>query len=155
MPCAAACAPNSTAPPDEDVVAARDELNLAYDRFVGRLGPISDRANVIAFRGDPDLPLLLSLEHYDPESGRAAKAALFRERTIQKQRPTPQVSTPQEALLVTLNERGFVDLDYLGSLLHRKPAEFLPDLKGILFLNPQTKRWETEDDYSLATCAPS
>ena len=133
--------------PDEDVLAARKQLNRTYESFVARLGPVSDRANVIAFRGDPDLPLLLSVEHYAPEIGRATKAAIFRERTIQKQRPAPQVSTPQEALLVTLNERGCVDLDYLASLLHRKPSEFLPDLKGSIFLNPQTKHWETEDEY--------
>ncbi len=133
--------------PDAEVVTAREALNLAYDRFVGRLGPISDRANVIAFRGDPDLPLLLSLEHYDAESGRATKAAIFRERTIQKHRPVPQVSTPQEALLVTLNERGRVDLAFISGLLHRTPAEFLPELKGTIFLNPQTMHWETEDEY--------
>ena len=133
--------------PDEDVVAAREQLNHAYDSFINRLGPISTRANVIAFRGDPDLPLLLSLEHYDPESGRAKKAAIFRERTIQRHRPAPQVSTPQEALLVTLNECGRVDLDCIARLLHRSPAEFLPDLKGTIFLNPQTKCWETEDEY--------
>jgi hypothetical protein len=133
--------------PDEDVVAAREQLNRTYDSFVARLGPISARANTSAFRGDPDLPLLLSLERYDEESGRATKAAIFRERTIQKRRAVPQVGTPQEALLVTLNERGCVDLDYLAGLLHRKPSDFLPDLKGTIFLNPQTKRWETEDDY--------
>ena len=133
--------------PDEDVVAARDELNRTYDRFVARHGPISARANTSAFRGDPDLPLLLSLEHYDEETGRATKAAIFRERTIQQHRPAPQVSTPQEALLVTLNERGCVDLDFIAGLLHRQPSEFLPDLKGTIFLNPQTRRWETEDEY--------
>ncbi len=133
--------------PDADVLAARAQLNHAYDSFVARLGPISERANTSAFRGDPDLPLLLSLERYDAESGRAVKAAIFRERTIQPHRPAPQISTPQEALLVTLNERGCVDLDYLASLLHQRPSEFLPDLKGTIFLNPQSHRWETEDDY--------
>lgn len=132
---------------DEDVVAMREQLNRTYDSFVASFGPISQRGNTSAFRGDPDLPLLLSLEHYDEESERAAKAAIFRERTIQKTRPVPKVSTPQEALLVTLNERGCVDLDHLAGLLHRRPCEFLPDLKGTIFLNPQTKRWETEDDY--------
>jgi len=133
--------------PDEEVVAAREHLNRAYDGFVGRFGPVSARANTSAFRGDPDLPLLLSLEQYDQETGRATKAAIFRERTIQKHRPTPQVSTAKEALLVTLNERGCVDLEFIASLLHRKPSEVVPDLKGLIFLNPQTRRWETEDEY--------
>jgi N12 class adenine-specific DNA methylase len=32
-------------------------------------------------------------------------------------------------------------------LLSRSPEEFLPELKGTVFLNPQTKQWETEDFY--------
>ena len=40
-----------------------------------------------------------------------------------------------------------MDLDHLSALLHRPPTEFLPELKGAVFLNPQTNRWETEDDY--------
>ena len=132
---------------ESEVECARQQLNQTYDRFVGKHGPISERANTSAFRGDPDLPLLLSLEHYDEETQRATKAAIFHERTIQKQRPVPQVNTAQEALLVTLNERGCVDLDFLASLLHRPPSKFLSDLKGAIFLNPQTQRWETEDEY--------
>ena len=126
---------------------ARQQLNQTYDWFVGKFGAVSERANTSAFRGDPDLPLLLSLEHYDAETKRATKAAIFRERTIQRQRPVPIVGTPTEALLVTLNDRGCVDLDYLGALLHRRTEEFLPELRGAIFLNPQTRRWETEDAY--------
>jgi N12 class adenine-specific DNA methylase len=40
-----------------------------------------------------------------------------------------------------------VDLDHLAGLLHRKSSEFLPELKRVIFLNPQTNRWETEDQY--------
>ena len=45
---------------DEAVVAAREQLNQVYDLYIWRFGPISMRANTTAFRGDPDLPLLLS-----------------------------------------------------------------------------------------------
>ncbi len=114
---------------------------------MAKFGPISERANTSAFRGDPDLPLLLSLEHFDEETRRAAKAAIFRERTVQRGRKIHEIKNPQDALLVTLGERGCVDLDYLGGLLHRRPADFLPDLKGAIFLNPQSHRWETEDEY--------
>jgi N12 class adenine-specific DNA methylase len=41
-----------------------------------------------------------------------------------------------------------VDHDFLAGLLHRKTAEFLPDLKGTIFLNPQMQRWETDNEYS-------
>src|SRR5207237_231239 len=110
-------------------------------------GPINLRANQRAFDGDPDLPLLLSLENYDDETKIAKKATIFRERTIHHRKPVESVNEPKEALLVSLNERGRVDLDHMASLLGKPTEEFLPDLKGIVFLNPQTNQWETDDQY--------
>jgi N12 class adenine-specific DNA methylase/adenine-specific DNA methylase len=132
---------------ESDVISARQQLNQAYDSFVAKLGPISESANMGAFRSDPDFPLLLSLERYDEETKRATKAAIFRERTIQRNPPPAEIKTPKDALLVTLNARGAVDVAFLSSLLHRPPTEFLPELNGAIFLNPQTDRWETEDEY--------
>ncbi|HUA64281.1 MAG TPA: methyltransferase domain-containing protein, partial [Alphaproteobacteria bacterium] len=132
---------------EEQLVAAREQLGLAYDRFVSRFGPINARVNQNAFDGDPDLPLLLSLEHYDEETGVAVKASVFRERTIHHKQPVKSVGTPKEALLVCLNEKGRVDLDHMAGLLDRSVEEILPDLNGMIFLNPQTKQWETEDRY--------
>ncbi|MEO8426129.1 MAG: DEAD/DEAH box helicase [Verrucomicrobiota bacterium] len=132
---------------EERVLETRQQLNLAYDRFVGRFGPITARANQRAFDGDPDLPLLLSLEHYNDETKVATKATIFYERTIHQRQPVESVGTPKEALLVSLNERGRVDLDHMAGLLNKPAEEFLPDLKGIIFLNPQTNQWETDDQY--------
>ena len=133
--------------PEEAITNARLVLNQAYDHFVGKFGPLSDRRNTAAFRGDPDLPLLLSVVHYDRERGRATKAALFHERTITKRAVTAEVTDAKSALLVTLNECGRVDIEFLGELLRQAPDEFLPQLKGLVFLNPQTRTWETDDDY--------
>jgi N12 class adenine-specific DNA methylase/adenine-specific DNA methylase len=131
----------------ERVVEARQQLNLAYDRFAGRFGPINARTNQRAFDGDPDLPLLLSLEHYNDETKVATKAAIFRERTIQHRQPVSSAANAKEALLVSLNERGRVDLDHMAGLLGKPADEFLNDLKGLVFLNPQTSQWETDDQY--------
>ncbi|MCI0535226.1 MAG: DEAD/DEAH box helicase family protein [Verrucomicrobiales bacterium] len=129
------------------VLEARRQLNYAYDRFIGRFGSINLRANQRAFDGDPDLPLLLSLEHYNDETKRATKATIFHERTIHHRKPVESVGEPKEALLVSLNEQGRVDLDHMSGLLNKPAEEFLPDLKGIIFLNPQTNQWETDDQY--------
>jgi N12 class adenine-specific DNA methylase/adenine-specific DNA methylase len=132
---------------EAQVVEARQQLNHAYGMFVGRFGPINLRANQRAFDGDPDLPLLLSLENYNDETKRATKATIFHERTIHHRKPIESVSEPKEALLVSLNEQGRVDLDHMAGLLNKPTEEFLPDLKGIIFLNPQTNQWETDDQY--------
>ena len=107
---------------EERVVETRQQLNLAYDRFVGRFGPVNLRANQRAFDGDPDLPLLLSLENYNDETKRATKATIFTERTIHHRQPVESVGTPKEALLVTLNEQGRVDLDHMADLLNKPVA---------------------------------
>ena len=133
--------------PEEHVVETRFQLNLVYDRFIARFGPINASANQRAFHGDPDLPLLLSLENYNDETRVATKAAIFRERTIHHKQSVESVGTPKEALLVTLNEKGRVDLERMASLLARPAEDILPDLKGLIFLNPETKQWETEDQY--------
>ena len=132
---------------EQPVVEAREQLNFAYDRFVSRFGPVNAPANQRAFHGDPDLPLLLSLEQYDDETRVAVKAAIFRERTIHHKQPVQSVESPKEALLVSLNEKGRVDLEHMAGLLGKPVGEFLPDLRGMIFLNPQSKQWETEDQY--------
>jgi N12 class adenine-specific DNA methylase len=132
---------------EEEIAAARFRLNQDYDYFVGQFGPVSSPANVRAFAGDPDLPLLLSLENYNEDEDTATKTAVFRERTIQPRVPVDRAGGPKEALVVTLSEKGRVDLDHMSRLLGRPPEEFLPDLQGALYVNPVTKRWETEDEY--------
>lgn len=133
--------------PDAEVLASREHLNDAYDRFVGQFGPVSSSANVRAFVGDPDLPLLLSLENYNPDNESATKTAIFRERTIELRRSVEQVASPREALIVTLNERSRVDLDHMAKLVGRSANDFLPELQGLIFQNPATHRWEPEDEY--------
>ncbi len=133
--------------PEEDQQRARIALNQVYDTFVRKFGPLSERRNVSAFRGDPDLPLLLSVEHFDREAGTAAKAAIFRERTIAARSAPQRVDDARSALLVTLAERGQVDLELLRSLFRLSEAEVLVQLKGLIFFNPENQRWETDDDY--------
>lgn len=132
---------------EADILQARSHLNQEYDRFYARFGAISESTNTRAFAGDPDLPLLLSLEDFNEETRRAAKTAIFRERTVQHQKPAESAQTPKEALLISLNENGKVDLPHMSWLLKQPAEEFLPELKGMVFLNPQTQNWETEDAY--------
>jgi len=132
---------------EEEIVDARRHLNLIYDQFVARFGPINESANRRAFRGDPDLPLLCSLEDYDDDTKRATKAAIFRERTIQRRQPPRIAESAHDALVLTLNEIGRVDLARIETLLARPPNEFIPELKGLIYRNPETEQWETDDDY--------
>ncbi|MEO8350337.1 MAG: DEAD/DEAH box helicase family protein [Chthoniobacteraceae bacterium] len=132
---------------DPSVLTARRMLNSSYDVFVSRLGPINESANLRAFDGDPDLPLLRSLEDYNPETRQAKKTAIFHERTILHARPLLAAETPKDALILSLNATGRVDLPHMERLLGRSPEQFLPELKGLVYRNPQNEQWETEDHY--------
>jgi N12 class adenine-specific DNA methylase len=132
---------------EDEIADARRQLNSFYDHFVSRFGAINDSPNRRAFRGDPDLPLLCSLEDYDNDTKRATKAAIFRERTIQRSQRRQVAESAHDALVLSLNEIGGVDLARMEALLSRSPDEFLPELKGLIYRNPETERWETEDQY--------
>jgi N12 class adenine-specific DNA methylase len=133
--------------PESEILRTRRQLNSEYDQFYSRFGPISERANTRAFAGDPDLPLLLSLESFNEETRVATKTAIFRERTIQYQKPAESAQTAREALLISLNENGKVDLPHMSWLLKKPAEEIILELKGAIFLNPQSQNWETDDAY--------
>jgi N12 class adenine-specific DNA methylase len=129
------------------IVAARQQLNIRYDHFAARFGPLNSSANQRAFRADPDFPLLCSLENYRHDIKRATKTAIFYERTIHSATPVYQTETAKDALVVSLNERGTVDLEHMSSLLEKDVPGLMPELKGLIYLDPDTNRWETEDSY--------
>src|SRR5581483_2579887 len=105
--------------PDEEVIAAREKLNQAYDAFVksavrkgkgiAKAGPLNSPENIKAFAGDPDAPLLASLEDYDPATGTAKKRDIFTKRTLQRYVPVTKVDKASEALAVALTELGRID----------------------------------------------
>lgn len=132
---------------DFAILAARQQLNVRYDQFVARFGSVSTTANRRAFRNDPDYPLLGSLENYNHETKQAAKTAIFHERTIHSAAPVLKAETAKDALVVTLNERGKVDLEHMAALLGKEVSDLTPELKGLIYLDPETNRWETEDSY--------
>jgi N12 class adenine-specific DNA methylase len=127
----------------------RAMLNGTYDRFVAKYGCLTARANALAFRRDPDYPLLLSLEHYDEESGTARKTALFSQRTLSRVVEPDHAGEPSEALAASVQWRGRVDPAYMAGLLEAPEAEVLETLAsaGHIFQDPMDGNWKTADDY--------
>ena len=132
---------------DREILAARCRLNREYDNFVARFGPLSSKENVKAFAGDPDLPVLLSLEEYDAETGRATKCAIFSQRTIERVKRVEYVESASEALLVSLNECGSIDWPRMEELTGLERSELEQELQGLVFLNPEGMMYQIADAY--------
>ncbi len=134
---------------DAELGELRRKLNQSYDWFVNKHGYLTCRANALAFRRDPDYPLLLSLEHYDEEEESATKAAIFSRRTVSPVREATSAEHPDEALALSMQWKGRVDPDYMARLLRSTSCDVLADLKarGMIYLNPEGNRWEPADEY--------
>lgn len=100
---------------DEELKLSQQKLNEKYDVFVEKYGYITARQNNMAFRDDSDYPLLCSLEEID-EDGVVHKADMFYKQTIKARVAIERVETAVEALNLSVNEFGAVNIPYMLSI---------------------------------------
>ncbi|MDR1045912.1 MAG: helicase, partial [Candidatus Adiutrix sp.] len=147
---------------DEQLTRLRNNLNRQYDSFVQKYGYLNSPGNRQAMRDDPEWPLLSSLEReYDPgisseiaaKTGQevrpafAAKADIFRQRVLGPRLKITRVDTPKEALIVSMNEFGRPDLEFMENLCGRPADDLTGDLAGLMYHNPENLQWELADHY--------
>ena len=139
--------------PEHIIKEAQQKLNNLYDQFVRDNGIINSRANELAYSDDPDYPLLCSLEMVNDETKEVCKSDIFSKRTIQVSKKIDHVETAAEALAVSLNEKGYVDLRYMRGLTDIELPELIKELDRLIYKNPdratddETVGWETADEY--------
>jgi N12 class adenine-specific DNA methylase len=139
---------------------ARRSLNAAYDRFVSHFGPINKTTftetktgtirrmpNLVKFREDPDAMLVMSLEEYDESTGRAEKSAIMKKDVVGPKPPVTHVTSAEEGLLVSLNDRGTIDLPYIAKLYGKPEQAIVSELGDLIYRDPQTREWQTADAY--------
>ena len=133
---------------DEQLHALQTDLTQNYDTFVKEFGNIHKRGNKLAFRKDAGYPLLLALEKLDDEQNVIGKTAIFSKRTISPHIVATHADTPEDALGLSLAERGKIDFAYMSALLDGMPQEQITTaLRQQIFLDPQTQEWQPADEY--------
>ncbi len=147
--------------PETDRNAARQDLNWGYECFVRDFGPINKTTfgttkdgtlirrmpNLVKFREDPDAMLVMSLEQYDEVTGKAAKAAILQKDVVGKSPPVTAVATAEEGLLVSLDQRGAIDLPFIATLYSQTEHHIIAELGDLIFRDPQSNTWQTADAY--------
>lgn len=121
---------------DEELAKLQAELNSVYDKFRKAYGNITDSANERCFRQDDDYNTLAALEIVDTEKKTVEKAEIFSKRTIQPEVVITNVETPQEALQVSIDRIGRVDIEYMARLVGSTPEQVIKDLGTDIFRNP-------------------
>ena len=147
--------------PEANRNAGRRDLNRAYDLFVATYGPVNKTTfsetadgtvirrmpNLVKFREDPDAMLVMALEDYDDVTGKAAKAAIMHKDVVGPTPPVTSVASAEEGLLVSLDRKGTVDLPYIATLYGKPEAQVAAELGDLIYRDPETKAWQTADDY--------
>ena len=132
---------------DETIRQTQAELNTLYDGFTAKYGLINSRANALAFAEDSSYYLLCSLEELDEDKNLKRKADMFTRRTIRAHEAVTSVDTASEALALSISEKACVDMEYMSKLTGKDEDALASDLRGVIFRNPENKRWETADEY--------
>ena len=136
---------------DFAIEKVRQKLNVAYDSFVKKNGYLNSQTNRRAFYDDPNNMRVLGLERdYKPGISSATaklknieavapsakKADIFTKRVNAPYQEVTSVETPKEALTVSLNQRGGVDLEYMASLMGKDTAGIIKELGELVFELP-------------------
>lgn len=138
---------------DEEVHRAQEQLGNIYDAFTKKYGLINSRQNAQVLDGDSSYFLMCSLENINDKGELESKADIFTKRTIRAQQEITTAETPEDALAISISEKGHVDLTYMAELLGRKgeESEIAKALNGIIFHDPQATdeqaAWKTADEY--------
>ncbi len=133
---------------DKDIKNEQIKLNKLYDNFVKKYGLINSRGNNQAFSEDSSYFLLCSLEVMNSDGKFLRKADMFTKRTIKPYKEIKNVSTSNEALIVSLSEKARVDIDYMKSLTGKTEKELVKELEGQIFEVPN--KLIGEDKYVTA-----
>ena len=139
---------------DDEVEEAIARLSAEYDSFFERYGRINSKKNLAVFpsKGFTDHSLalnLLSLEKVDSNGEVTGKADILKKRLVTPEAPTPEhVGNPADALAVTIDARGGVDMDFLADLMETDVQTALERLGDLVVTDPDdATHVMTADEY--------
>ena len=139
----------------------RQTLNQKYDAFVAEHSFFHMQGNKSALAADPDYPRLLALEENfdigitaavakktgEKKRGPSAdKAAIFFDRVINPDKEIKKVENGTDALLVSLNESGTVDMARMMELTGKSEEYLVNELGDAIYEDPQDG-YVTKDQY--------
>lgn len=119
---------------DEVLAAMQVSLNARYDAFVKAYGALNTQTNVRLFRDDAESAFLFASENVEGES--YTKADIFSKRTVRPYIVPTETKDCYEAMQISKNERGRVDIAYIEELTGKDYDTVLSELESAVFRDP-------------------
>lgn len=139
---------NSNNSLESEIAECREKLNKRYDEFTARYGNISDRKNAKALQDDNGYNIVAALEIKDENNKVIGKADIFTKNTVKPKIIAEHVDTAEEALILSVAEKGKVDFDFMIDLCGMDKDRLISELEGQIYKLPQeTEKYVTADEY--------
>lgn len=132
---------------NEEIKREQEKLNSLYDNFTKNYGIINSRANEKAFSEDDSYYLLCSLEVLDKNKNFKQKADMFYKRTIKPNKVVSVAETAVDALILSIQEKARVDMEYMSNLTGKTQEELAKELVGSIYKDPIKEIYVTADEY--------
>ena len=131
-----------------ELTSAQEKLDSVYDSYVSKYGHICEDASLKKiFGNDSSYPLLRSLEEYDKE-GYKGKSPIFSKRMIEAHREPTHADSAADALAISMQEVGRVELDYMKGLTGRTTEELINDLEyDRIYYDFEKKEYQLAEEY--------
>ena len=123
----------------------RKLLNSHYDTFIQKYGFLNAPENLKTIKMDKGALSVLALERYI--NGKAEKADIFHTPVSFSVAGHTENVNAEEALALSLNRTGKVDLGFMARRTGMEPAELKEQLYGHIWFNPLGGVYETTDKF--------
>ena len=120
---------------DEEIKKEQENLNKFYDDFNSKHGRLNSKTNKKLFREDANFSLISTLEKLDKEGNFIGKSDIFNKRTIKKAVIIDHTDRAIDALVLSISQKGKINLDYMEELTGKTRDKLIEELKGEIFLN--------------------
>lgn len=148
---------SASADDTQEIIAARAALRHDYQRYLGVYGPLNryslrptgrtdedgepSYARIVPtpiriLRGDPFGPLVIALEQFDDTDQTATPAAIMSRRVVASRPELQGVETPADAIAVSLDRAGRIELTLIADMLGMPEPEARQALTGLVFADP-------------------
>ncbi|HEY5461661.1 MAG TPA: DEAD/DEAH box helicase family protein, partial [Hanamia sp.] len=124
----------------------RNRLNESYDALMKGYGILNSTTNRQRILKDEAFGFIVLASLERKEGDQYFKADILTQSFIQKQEAF-HTDNPAEALAKSLNDKGFVDIDFIAATIGSTEDETIHALGNHIYLNPANNEWETSDKF--------
>ena len=145
---------------ETELETKRENLSKAYDDFTRKYGCLNDYANTSLLGDVPQIGRVLALENYTAPKkpgrlpsekkkakGTAKKADIFTKRTAYPANQEIKVTTSADAFLSSLQQFGYVNMDYMANALGKSKEGIAKELEGKIIKDPVSEQYVPMDEY--------